>query len=412
MAHIVIDPVVDHRAMPDSTLRLSLRQLLLPLCAAGLLLPAVLAAQVLPLPDRPADALSGRQIMQALWSLSRSSREDRVFTEVMRGNVPSFMRQLVPVTSSASVGGVVKSVTYYVTPEYLSLGSDDDYFLMPMSAPLAQRIADALQCTLPTRKMVNAIYAASGLKLEPKTISPTAAMITVPVFATHDSLVHAQRDPVRTTYPLGTLVGGTHKDVVISNLIRTSLKTYVPKPVVIYGWHKLDGTFWQPLYNGHEETYADYSHGIRLVQEAVSVGGSATTVSSILKDATLYVLLSDEGVIPNPRYGDAPADVEESAEGSPGEYGLDQNYPNPFNPRTRIRFDLPAAAEVRLVVFDLLGREVVTLADGEMDAGGHVVTFDGEGLASGAYFCRLTYVCRAVAHSSPVVQTRKMVLAR
>ncbi len=350
--------------------------------------------------------------MQALWSLSRASREDRVFTEVMRGNVPEFMRHLVPVTSSASIGGVMKSVTYYVTPEYLSLGSDENYFLMPMSAPLAQRIADALQCTLPTRKMVNDIYAAAGLKLAPMTIPPSAAMITVPVFATHDSLVHAQCDPVRMTYPFGTLVGGTHKDVVISNKIRTSLKTNVPKPVVIYGWHKLDGTVWQPLYNGHEETYADYSHGIRLVQEAVTYGGAPTTVSSILEDTALYILLSDEGVIPIPRYGDAPTDVERSVAAVPGDYGLAQNFPNPFNPRTTIRFALPSVAEVRLTVFDLLGREVVTLAEGEMSAGGHVIAFDGEGLASGPYFCQLRYVCRADAHATPVVQTRKMVLAR
>ena len=65
------------------------------------------------------------------------------------------------------------------------------------------------------------------------------------------------------------------------------------------------------------------------------------------------------------------------------------NYPNPFNPLTRIRFEIPDAAPVRLVVYDMLGRVMQTLVDGSLDAGQHEVTFDATGLSSGMYLYRL-----------------------
>jgi len=69
---------------------------------------------------------------------------------------------------------------------------------------------------------------------------------------------------------------------------------------------------------------------------------------------------------------------------------LQQNYPNPFNPATTIRFSLPAAGEIRLVIHDALGRHVVTLTDGWMEAGTHECRWDASGLPSGAYCCRLS----------------------
>jgi hypothetical protein len=69
---------------------------------------------------------------------------------------------------------------------------------------------------------------------------------------------------------------------------------------------------------------------------------------------------------------------------------LDQNYPNPFNPSTTINFTLAEDSHVSLRVFDMLGREVATLANGEMKAGEvHNVLFDASKLSSGLYFYRL-----------------------
>ncbi len=75
---------------------------------------------------------------------------------------------------------------------------------------------------------------------------------------------------------------------------------------------------------------------------------------------------------------------------TPQDFDLSQNYPNPFNPKTGIRVQLSGDREMRLIVYDLLGREVAVLANGRYVAGEHTFTFDGSTLPSGTYFYRLT----------------------
>jgi len=74
---------------------------------------------------------------------------------------------------------------------------------------------------------------------------------------------------------------------------------------------------------------------------------------------------------------------------APAGFYLGQNYPNPFNPATMIRYQLPAAGDVTLRVYDTLGREVRTLVHERQSSGVHEVTFDASGLASGVYYYRL-----------------------
>ncbi len=69
----------------------------------------------------------------------------------------------------------------------------------------------------------------------------------------------------------------------------------------------------------------------------------------------------------------------------PGRFSLDGNYPNPFSTKTQIRYAIPAASEVELIVYDMLGREVEVLAQGYQAAGRYEYVFAGEGLASGVY---------------------------
>jgi hypothetical protein len=70
-------------------------------------------------------------------------------------------------------------------------------------------------------------------------------------------------------------------------------------------------------------------------------------------------------------------------------FELSQNYPNPFNLSTTIRFSLPKTEHVTLTVFDVLGREIATLVEGELNPGGHSVVYNFEGLPSGVYFFQL-----------------------
>jgi hypothetical protein len=95
--------------------------------------------------------------------------------------------------------------------------------------------------------------------------------------------------------------------------------------------------------------------------------------------------------------------------GVPAVFALHQNFPNPFNPNTEIRFDLPAAAEVQIKVFNMLGQEVAALADGARPAGTHRVIWDGKS-ASGVQVASGLYVYQIKAGS--FVESKKMVLLR
>ncbi len=88
----------------------------------------------------------------------------------------------------------------------------------------------------------------------------------------------------------------------------------------------------------------------------------------------------------------------------PGEFALKQNYPNPFNPSTIISFQLPKDSKVKLQVFDMTGRKVTVLVDGEMPAGIHSKVFDAMNLASGMYIYRL--------EAQDFSQTKKLLLIK
>ena len=85
-------------------------------------------------------------------------------------------------------------------------------------------------------------------------------------------------------------------------------------------------------------------------------------------------------------------------------FELFQNYPNPFNPSTTIRFSIPAATQVTLSVYDVLGRQVAMLVDENMSAGTHAVSFDAGVLSSGVYLYRI--------QTGSFTQTQKMLLAK
>src|SRR5690606_14153007 len=155
--------------------------------------------------------------------------------------------------------------------------TDDDYFRIPTTPLLAQRIADATSTTQPTRKMSDAIRIAAPCKLVPSPIPPSPQMITVPVFWDHELTLRTQR--AGKPAALGALVAGHKKDVVI--LPRLHDPT-TPKRVAIYGWHQVNGSAIQPLYPGHGESSSDYSHGIRLVDNDMLLNGAPITVADVL----------------------------------------------------------------------------------------------------------------------------------
>lgn len=263
----------------------------------ALLLCTSLHAQTLDLPPRPGNAPTGTEFAKRITPLDLAEREKEVVAQIIAGNVPNFLRKLCPVPATSAGGGVTNRATFYATPDYLAVGSDEDYFLIPMSPNTGQRIADVLHCSLPTPKMADEIYAAAEVKLVPSPIPPSPAMTTVPVFSNHCATVRAQRAEQLQAHPLGTLVAGHQKDVVISAKLASA-----PAKVAIYGWHQTNGVPIQPLYLKHSASWVDYSQCTRLVQQKMTVNGAAKTVAEVLADPALAGLLSNEGPIPNPRY--------------------------------------------------------------------------------------------------------------
>ena len=88
----------------------------------------------------------------------------------------------------------------------------------------------------------------------------------------------------------------------------------------------------------------------------------------------------------------------------PGAYSLEQNFPNPFNPTTNINFSVAKTGFVKIVVFDVLGREVQTLVNEKMNAGSYEVSFNGSSLYSGIYFYKIS--------AGEFSQVKKMVLIK
>lgn len=88
----------------------------------------------------------------------------------------------------------------------------------------------------------------------------------------------------------------------------------------------------------------------------------------------------------------------------PSKFALNQNYPNPFNPTTHIKFDLPKNTKATLVVYNMSGQEIMTLANGDYKAGSYEASFDAKSLPSGTYFYRLT--------TNDFTETKKMTLVK
>jgi len=89
---------------------------------------------------------------------------------------------------------------------------------------------------------------------------------------------------------------------------------------------------------------------------------------------------------------------------TPSAFSLSQNYPNPFNPTTKIKFDVVRVGDVKIVVYDVMGREVQTLVNESLKPGTYEASFDGSALNSGVYFYKLV--------TDNFVETRKMILLK
>jgi len=229
--------------------------------------------------------VTGTGFYKTAFPFKWQQRDSMVVSEIMQGNLPSFLKKFVPVHVEMrdSISGKRIGCTYYVSPDYLSVGTDEDWARVNITPYTAQKIADTLECFLPTRKMVDDIYRAAKVRLEP--VPMYAFRDSTPTMYQHHLIIEGQRKGRKG------LIAGIQKDVVISGKISRDVKA---NRVAIYGWHQLNGKPIQPLYTGHIFWWVDYSQGIRLVYRKIKVNGKWMDYTAILRDPVLQKLLCDE----------------------------------------------------------------------------------------------------------------------
>lgn len=241
------------------------------------------------IPIRDPGAVSGSTFIQENINLLGSVREKNILNEFTHGNVPNFLRNMTPITIAEGPN----SITYLVMPDVLSIGSDTDYVRVPMNPHTAQTIADEFDCTLPTVKIANAIWQHAVNKLSPSPWGPPYDddMQKTYRIGIHNTTISNQlsgKDP-------HALTSGHKKDIVLTNRLYPNNPH---KRVAIYGWFMLTGTPIQGLNpTSHEDTYEDYSHGVRLIANDVIVNNQPMRIQDVFQHPTYCYLVSDEGVL-------------------------------------------------------------------------------------------------------------------
>jgi hypothetical protein len=239
-------------------------------------------------------SVTGTGFYKQAAAMKWNERDSFVVTEILAGAIPSFLKKFTRIKTSItdSLTGKIIRAAYYVAPDYLSIGTHQDWARVAITPMAAQKIADHFQCFLPTRKMVDDIYYNAKIKLEP--VPMFAFRDSTPTMWHHHLIIEGQRRGKKG------LIAGIKKDVVISGKILQHEKT---DRVAIYGWHLPGGKPIQPLYTGHVNWYVDYSHGIRLVYHKIKVNGRWMDYRDVLKNPALRRLLCDEENCDMYRYG-------------------------------------------------------------------------------------------------------------
>lgn len=264
-------------------------------------------APTLRLPPRDPAAETGSAFLDRIEGLGRSAMDDAVVAEIERGNVPDHARQMVRL--ELAEGG--HTAELFVACDYLAIGSNDDFVRIPMTPAAAQKLAELLDASLPTPKLVDTIYARAPAKLAPSYIDGGPTDSTPDDVRVHNAKVEKNR--LAKGIALGVLTAGHQKDIVLTTRLSEE-----EDRVAIYGWHKSDGTPIQSLSCRHSCRYADYSHGVRLIAQDMRVDGRPRRYGEVLTDAEVSALVSGEGPLERVAYQkELPAYAEATAATKP-----------------------------------------------------------------------------------------------
>jgi hypothetical protein len=243
------------------------------------------------IPARGRQAMTGSQFARYVSGMDPKEREQAIEDELLKGNLPEFLRKLVPVQlhyESPSCTNL--NATIFVAPDYLAIGSNDDFMRIPMNLHTAIAIAGRFRFVLPTPKMVDAIYLQARFHFVPQPLPAGPEMRSTAYYWSHNQMIEDQARVLGVR--LGDLVSGDKKDVVLTDRLAAKVGR-----IAIYGWHRGPGQPIQPLSTAHGANYADYSHGIRLISRVALINGKPSSIDKILRDPSMANVLSDEGPI-------------------------------------------------------------------------------------------------------------------
>ena len=247
------------------------------------------------IPPRPYWAMAGSEFAKYIFKMDKTQRERAILDQLSEGNLPDFLRKLIPLHLNHMLkDGQVITATLFSMPDYLAIGSNRDFMRIPMNFYTAVEIADKFGFILPTTKIVDALFKQSAFHLRPEPMPSGPRMRSTACYLEHDQKIQKQR--LALSCPLGALISGHKKDIVITGRLAQQ-----QGKIAIYGWQRPSGAPIQPLCTIHSASYADYSHGVRLISELVLLNGKATSIYAILEDPGLAGVLSDEGAIPKVR---------------------------------------------------------------------------------------------------------------
>lgn len=249
----------------------------------------VVATHTLKLPPRAPDARTGSAFIDHAYGMKIAEREHAIVEEIMAGNVPAFERELVPVELRAKArDGREIRARVFVMPDYLAIGSDDDFVRIPMTVRNARKIARETGTLLPTPHLVDEIQRTAAVRVVASHMTPGDEMASVSYYLAHNQTIEERRKAQH--HVLGTLLSGPKKDLVVTiRMLETSHRT------PIYGWFNEDGSPIQALSLVHDDRYVDYAHGIRLVDSEMEVDGVRRELLDVLASRNEAALVSDEG---------------------------------------------------------------------------------------------------------------------
>ncbi|WP_141733062.1 hypothetical protein [Oligoflexus tunisiensis] len=240
------------------------------------------------MPQRPTTPIpGGKALLAAYHDAPIRKREEAVLDALQRGYFPDFMRKLKAVTIQEKG----HTLTFWVMPDYVAIGNNEDSVLIPLSFVSARKLASSWDFVLPTPKMVDAIFHQAECVMWPRIFSPATEMNSVAWLEAHNDLIRSQRF---MEWDFTRLVAGHKKDIVLSSRL-----VHQGKRIAIYGWQNIrNGENIQPLSTWHGDRYVDYSHGLRLVGSWAMLDGKMQPLKQIMADPELSALVSREGPIP------------------------------------------------------------------------------------------------------------------